>query len=91
MRRVVRQREEQLPLRPPGSEEVSATILAKMKKPAETYLGRKVNDALVAVPAYSVTPSVRPPRRRNHAGFNMMRSPTSSQQLQLHMAWKRGQ
>ena len=37
-----------------------------MKEPAETYLGRKVNDAVVAVPAYSVTPSVRPPRKRNH-------------------------
>ena len=51
VRRVVRQREEQLPLRPPGSEEVSATILVKTKKPAETYLGRKVSDVLVAVPA----------------------------------------
>ena len=48
---MVRQREEQLLLRPPGSEEVSATILAKTKKPAETYLGRKVSDVVVTVPA----------------------------------------
>lgn len=33
-------------------EELSAMILSKMKRPAEDYLGEKVTDAVITVPAY---------------------------------------
>ena len=33
-------------------EEISACILNKMKTVAETYLGKKVNNAVITVPAY---------------------------------------
>ena len=72
-------------------EEVSAMILVKMMEPAETYLGRKVNDDVVAAPATQCLPASGHQGRGTIAGLSMMRSSTSSQQLQLHMAWKRGQ
>lgn len=37
---------------PKSSQEISAMILTKMKQTAEDYLGEKVNDAVITVPAY---------------------------------------
>jgi len=34
------------------AEEISSMVLVKMKEIAETYLGKKVKDAVVTVPAY---------------------------------------
>ena len=44
----------------------SSSGSAKIKEPAETYLGGEVNDAVVTVPTYSMVPSVRPPGRRKY-------------------------
>ena len=42
--------------------QISAFILQKMKETAEAHLGQKVDQAVITVPAYSTTPSARPPR-----------------------------
>ena len=43
-------------------EKVSSMILLKMKETAEAYLGSKINDAMVTVPAYLMIRSARQPR-----------------------------
>ena len=35
-----------------SAEEISSMVLVKMKEVAEAYLGKKINDAVVTVPAY---------------------------------------
>jgi heat shock protein 5 len=35
-----------------AAEEISAMVLVKMKEISETYLGKKVTNAVVTVPAY---------------------------------------
>jgi molecular chaperone DnaK len=42
--------------------EVSARVLMKLKKAAEDYLGEKVSEAVITVPATSTMPSARRPR-----------------------------
>ena len=42
--------------------EISAMILQKLKTDAEAYLGEKVTDAVITVPAYFNDASDRPPR-----------------------------
>jgi L1 cell adhesion molecule like protein len=33
-------------------EEISSMVLIKMKETAETFIGKKINDAVITVPAY---------------------------------------
>ena len=44
--------------------EISAMILGKMKQTAEDYLGEKVKDAVITVPAYFNDSQRRPPKTR---------------------------
>ena len=45
-------------------QDISAMILMKLKADAEAYLGETVTQAVITVPAYSPTASVRRPRTR---------------------------
>ena len=45
-------------------QEISAMILQKLKADAENYLGEKVTEAVITVPAYFTMLSVRLPRTR---------------------------
>jgi len=47
--------------------------LQKLKRDAESYLGEDIADAVITVPAYFTTLSVRRPRRRQIAGLNVLR------------------
>ena len=64
------------------AEEISAAVLQKMKETAETYLGHKVTDAVITVPAY-FNDSQRQATKDagNIAGLNVLRiinEPTSA-------------
>ena len=42
--------------------EISAMILQKLKKAAEDFLGEKVTEAVITVPAYFNDASAKPPK-----------------------------
>ena len=44
-------------------QQISAFVLQKLKRDAEAYLGEKITDAVITVPAYFSDTSGRPPRR----------------------------
>ena len=44
-------------------QQISAFVLQKLKRDAEAYLGEKITDAVITVPAYFSDHSGRPPRR----------------------------
>lgn len=55
-------------------EQISAEILMKMKKAAEDYLGEKVTDAVITVPAYFTDPQKRATKDAGTiAGLNVKR------------------
>ena len=49
--------------------EISAIILQKMKDAAEQYLGEKITQAVITVPAYFNDASGRPPKMREDCGL----------------------
>lgn len=63
-------------------EELSATILTKMKTIAENYLGEEVKDAIITVPAYFSESAKKATKRAGEiAGLNVLRlvaEPTSA-------------
>jgi len=63
-------------------EEVSSFILSKLRKDAENYLGRKIEEAVITVPAYFTEVQRRATRRAGTmAGFHVRRiinEPTSA-------------
>ncbi len=55
-------------------QQISAYILSKLKKDAETYLGESVEDAVITVPAYFSEPQRRATAEAGRlAGFNVRR------------------
>jgi molecular chaperone DnaK len=53
--------------------DISAMILAKLKEAAEAYLGEKVTQAVITVPAYFNAPAPGHQRCRQDCGLEVMR------------------
>jgi molecular chaperone DnaK len=72
------------------AQEISARILMKLKRDAESYLGDTVTDAVITVPPTSTTPSVRPPRRPARSpGSTCSASSTSRPRPHSPTGWTR--
>ncbi len=70
--------------------EISAKILQKLKEAAESYLGHKVNKAVVTVPAYFNDAQRQATKDAGQiAGLEINVSSTNQPQLLWHTVWKR--
>jgi len=71
-------------------EEISAQVLRKLVEDASKHLGEKVTEAVITVPAYSTTPSARPPRTPGRSPvWTCCGSSTSRPRRRSPTAWTR--